>query len=42
VQISWWVIVLSGLVALILALLIVSTQALRAATSNPTKSLRSE
>jgi ABC-type antimicrobial peptide transport system permease subunit len=42
VQISWWVLVLSGLVALILAILIVSTQALRAATSNPTKSLRSE
>lgn len=42
VQISWWVLATAGLVALILALIIVSTQALRAATSNPTKSLRSE
>lgn len=42
VQISWWVLVASGLLALILAIVIVSTQAMRAATSNPTKSLRSE
>lgn len=42
VQISGWVLVLSGLMALILALIIVSMQAMRAATSNPTKSLRSE
>lgn len=42
VDISGWVLVAAGGVALILALLIVSTQALRAAMSNPTDSLRSE
>lgn len=42
IEISWWVIASAGLLALLLAVLIVSTQALRAATSNPTKSLRSE
>jgi ABC-type antimicrobial peptide transport system permease subunit len=38
----WWVLPIAGFVALMLALIIVSTQALRAATSNPTDSLRSE
>jgi len=42
VTISWWVLLLAGVGCLILALIIVSTQALRAATANPTKSLRSE
>lgn len=42
VDISVWVLLAAGGVALILALLIVSTQALRAAMSNPTDSLRSE
>ncbi len=42
VDISGWVLLAAGGLALILALLIVSTQALRAAMSNPTDSLRSE
>ena len=42
IEISFWILLLVGVFALLLALLIVSTQALRAATANPTKSLRSE
>jgi ABC-type antimicrobial peptide transport system permease subunit len=42
VSIIWWVFPLAGLSALILALMIVSTQAFKAATANPTQSLRSE
>ena len=41
-NISWWVFPLTGVIALLFALVIVSTQALRAANSNPVKSLRSE
>ncbi|GCC51667.1 ABC transporter permease [Chryseotalea sanaruensis] len=42
VGISGWILLAAGGISLILALLIVSTQALRAAISNPTDSLRSE
>lgn len=42
IAIAWWILPLAGLVALTLALAIVSTQALRAARSNPSESLRSE
>ena len=42
VGISLWVLLMAGVGVLILALIIVSTQALRAATANPSKSLRSE
>ena len=42
VEIAWWVMVAAGFTSLVLALLIVSTQALKAAVSNPTQSLRSE
>lgn len=42
IDISWWVLVSVGVFALVLALLIVSTQALKAAVANPTQSLRSE
>jgi ABC-type antimicrobial peptide transport system permease subunit len=41
-DIAWWVFPVTGLVALIFAVSIVSTQALRAARSNPVNSLRSE
>jgi putative ABC transport system permease protein len=41
-EIEWWVFPLTGIIALTFALLIVSTQALRAAQSNPVNSLRSE
>jgi hypothetical protein len=40
--IAWWVFPLTGLIALIFALVIVSTQALRAAHTNPATSLRNE
>jgi len=40
--IAWWVFPVTGLIALIFAVAIVSTQALRAARSNPVNSLRSE
>jgi ABC-type antimicrobial peptide transport system permease subunit len=42
VNISWWIFVCAGLVAILIALLTVSTQAIKAAVANPVKSLRSE
>lgn len=42
IQISWWVFVLAGILALFIALLTVSFQAIRAAIANPIKSLRTE
>jgi len=42
VEISWWVFALAGLVAILIALLTVSTQAIKAAIANPVKSLRTE
>jgi putative ABC transport system permease protein len=41
-EIGWWVLPLTGIIALLFALSIVSTQALRAAHANPVNSLRSE
>jgi putative ABC transport system permease protein len=41
-DIAWWIFPLTGAIALMFALLIVSTQALRAAHSNPVNSLRHE
>lgn len=42
IQISWWVFVVSGASALVIALLTISFQSLKAALVNPVKSLRSE
>jgi putative ABC transport system permease protein len=42
IDISWWIFVLAGFAALIVALLTVSFQAIKAAVANPVKSLRSE
>ncbi|MDR6196065.1 ABC transporter permease [Siphonobacter sp. SORGH_AS_0500] len=42
VSLSWWVFVGAGLLALIVAVFTVSSQAFRAATANPVKSLKSE
>jgi len=42
IDIAWWVFPLTGLIALIFALMIVSTQALRAAHANPAVSLRND
>jgi putative ABC transport system permease protein len=41
-SVAWWIFPVTGAIALSFALLIVSTQALRAAQSNPVNSLRSE
>ncbi|MFQ6115155.1 MAG: ABC transporter permease, partial [bacterium] len=42
IEISWWVFALAGGVALVIALLTVSTQAVRAALANPAEALRYE
>ncbi len=42
IEFSWWAIVFSGITVLAFALLIVSSQAWKAARANPVKSLRSE
>lgn len=42
IGIEWWVFALAGLLAIIIALLTVSYQAIRAAIANPVKSLRTE
>ena len=42
IDISWWVFVVAGLTALLIALLTVSFQAIKAAIANPVKSLRTE
>lgn len=41
-DISWWVFALAGIAALVIALLTVSYQAIRAAIANPVNSLRTE
>ena len=42
IDIKWWVFALAGALALVIALLTVSFQAVKAALANPVKSLRSE
>jgi ABC-type antimicrobial peptide transport system permease subunit len=42
ISIEWWVFVLAGVVALLIALVTVNFQAVKAAFANPVKSLRSE
>jgi putative ABC transport system permease protein len=42
INISWWVFVISGSIALLIAFATVSFQAIKAATANPVKSLRYE
>ncbi len=42
INISWWIFVLAGVSAFMIALLAVSFQAIKAAVSNPVNSLRSE
>ncbi|HMC87104.1 MAG TPA: FtsX-like permease family protein, partial [Chitinophagaceae bacterium] len=41
-EISWWVFIASGLGAMIITILTVSYQAIKAALANPVKSLRTE
>ena len=42
IEIGWWVFLVAGLAALLVALLTVSFQAIKAAVANPVKSLRTE
>lgn len=42
IAIPWWVFIVAGIAALVVAFLTVSVQTLRAAVANPVKSLRSE
>lgn len=42
VDISWWIFIVAGCLALLVAFLTISIQAIRAATANPVKNLRTE
>ena len=42
ISISWWIFLVAGVVAILIALLTVSFQAIKAAVANPVESLRSE
>jgi predicted permease len=42
ISIGWWVFILAGLIAMIIALITISFQSIRAAVANPVKSLRTE
>jgi putative ABC transport system permease protein len=42
IDIEWWVFVTAGLMAIAVALLTISFQSIKAAMTNPVKSLRSE
>lgn len=42
IDLAWWIFPLTGVISLLFALTIVTTQALRAANANPVKSLRNE
>jgi putative ABC transport system permease protein len=42
INFEWWVVALAGGLALLLALLTVSFQSIKAAIANPVKSLKSE
>jgi putative ABC transport system permease protein len=42
INVQWWVFAVAGVMAIVIALATVSFQAIKAALSNPVKSLRSE
>ena len=42
VELSWWMFVVAGLVAIVIALCTVSFQAIKAAVANPVNALRGE
>jgi putative ABC transport system permease protein len=42
INMGWWIFLAAGVIALLIALVTVSSQAIRAAVANPVKSLRSE
>ena len=41
-EISWWIFVIAGVIAMLIALVTISFQAIKTAVANPVKSLRSE
>ncbi|MEO8852960.1 MAG: FtsX-like permease family protein, partial [Ginsengibacter sp.] len=42
INIGWWIFVVAGLIALLIAIITVSFQSIKAAIANPVKSLRTE
>jgi putative ABC transport system permease protein len=42
IDVKWWVLLSAGVVALLIAFITVSIQAIRSAVANPVKSLRNE
>ena len=42
ISISWWIFLIAGIIALLIALITISFQAIKAAIANPVKSLRTE
>jgi putative ABC transport system permease protein len=42
IDISWWIFILAGVTTILIALITVSFQSIKAATANPVKSLRTE
>ena len=42
INISWWIFIVAGIIALLIAMLTVGFQAIKAAVANPVKSLRTE
>ena len=42
IDLSWWIFVIAGFIALLIGILTVSFQAIKAAVANPVKSLRTE
>jgi len=42
ITISWWIFLAAGILAVVIALLTISSQAIKAATTNPVKNLRNE
>jgi len=42
INISWWVFLIAGAIAIAIALMTISFQAIKAAIANPVKSLRTE
>jgi len=42
IELSWWILAIAGIIALIIAFATISIQSIKAATANPVKSLRSE
>jgi putative ABC transport system permease protein len=41
-SVSWWIFIAAGIIAAAIALFTISFQAIKAATSNPVKNLRTE